>query len=102
MNDSKKVFDFSHPTGFVYIPDWISQAEEDELLRNICSLSFDEVQMHGVVAKRQVVHFGWDYGYETWCRHGWLPFEIGHRLSWNKRQKPLNKRLSAGTHWEQA
>jgi DNA oxidative demethylase len=61
------VFDFSYPIGFEYIPGWISQAEEDELLRNICSLSFDEVRMHGVVAKRQVVHFGWDYGYETWC-----------------------------------
>lgn len=22
--------------------------------------------MHGVVAKRRVVHFGWDYGYESW------------------------------------
>jgi alkylated DNA repair dioxygenase AlkB len=22
--------------------------------------------MHGVVAKRQVVHFGWDYGYDSW------------------------------------
>ena len=22
--------------------------------------------MHGVIAKRQVVHFGWDYGYDSW------------------------------------
>jgi DNA oxidative demethylase len=60
------LFNTLHPYGFEYLPDWISQAEEDELLRNIGSLSFDDVRMHGVVAKRQVVHFGWDYGYETW------------------------------------
>ena len=22
--------------------------------------------MHGIVAKRKVVHFGWDYGYDSW------------------------------------
>jgi alkylated DNA repair dioxygenase AlkB len=22
--------------------------------------------MHGVIAKRKVVHFGWDYGYDSW------------------------------------
>jgi DNA oxidative demethylase len=54
------------PSGFEYLPDWINQAEEDELLRNIGCLSFHEVRMHGVAAKRHVVHFGWDYGYETW------------------------------------
>ena len=60
------MFDFCCPSGFEYLPDWISQSEEDVLLRNIGSLLFEEVRMHGVVAKRQVVHFGWDYGYETW------------------------------------
>jgi DNA oxidative demethylase len=56
----------SHPSGFEYLPDWVSQAEEEELLRNIRSVSFNEIRMHGVIAKRQVVHFGWDYGYESW------------------------------------
>jgi DNA oxidative demethylase len=60
------VFNMLHPPGFEYVPDWISQDEEDELLRNIYSLSFDDVRMHGVIAKRQVLHFGWEYGYETW------------------------------------
>ena len=55
-----------YPPGFEYLPDWITQAEEEELLRHIYTLSFQPVRMHGVVAKRQVVHFGWDYGYETW------------------------------------
>ena len=30
-------------------------------------LSFSEVRMHGVTAKRRVVHFGWDYGYDSWA-----------------------------------
>lgn len=29
-------------------------------------LLFCEVRMHGVIAKRKVVHFGWDYGYDSW------------------------------------
>lgn len=60
------LFEPSLPSGFQYLPDWIAQSEEGELLDNIQSLSFNEIRMHGVVAKRQVVHFGWDYGYESW------------------------------------
>jgi DNA oxidative demethylase len=52
--------------GFQYVPNWISKAEEQLLLEGIAALSFAEVRMHGVVAKRRVVHFGWDYGYESW------------------------------------
>jgi DNA oxidative demethylase len=54
------------PEGFQYLPDWISQSEEPTLLEYIARLSFSDVRMHGVVAKRRVVHFGWDYGYESW------------------------------------
>jgi alkylated DNA repair dioxygenase AlkB len=54
------------PAGFLYFPDWIDEPEEQALLARIASLPFAEVRMHGVVAKRRVVHFGWDYGYESW------------------------------------
>ncbi|ALA59582.1 alpha-ketoglutarate-dependent dioxygenase AlkB [Nitrospira moscoviensis] len=54
------------PSGFHYLPNWISPAEEAELLAHLEALSFAPVRMHGVVAKRTVVHFGWDYGYESW------------------------------------
>lgn len=30
------------------------------------ALAFREVRMHGVAARRTVVHYGWDYGYESW------------------------------------
>ena len=58
--------DPAHPEGFQYLPDWIGPTEEQGLLERIGTLAFSEVNMHGVVAKRRVVHFGWDYGYETW------------------------------------
>ena len=48
------------PQGFQYLPDWITVEEEQNLLANIEKLKFAEVRMHGVVAKRRVVHFGWD------------------------------------------
>ena len=40
--------------------------EEKLLLSQIDQLSFSEIRMHGVTAKRRVVHFGWDYGYDSW------------------------------------
>jgi hypothetical protein len=58
--------DLALPQGFEYQPDWLSQAEEQSLLDQFTTLSFSEVRMHGVVAKRRVKHFGWDYGYESW------------------------------------
>lgn len=54
------------PNGFQYLPEWIAPAEEQGLLARVGALSFSEVRMHGVVAKRRVVHFGWDYGYASW------------------------------------
>lgn len=54
------------PNGFQYVSEWISTAEEHRLLERVGALPFAEVRMHGVVAKRRVAHFGWDYGYESW------------------------------------
>ncbi|HJR76999.1 MAG TPA: alpha-ketoglutarate-dependent dioxygenase AlkB [Nitrospiraceae bacterium] len=54
------------PSGFRYIPDFLSEPDERELIRFIETLSFAEIRMHGVTAKRRTVHFGWLYGYESW------------------------------------
>ncbi|HKT36489.1 MAG TPA: alpha-ketoglutarate-dependent dioxygenase AlkB [Nitrospira sp.] len=54
------------PQGFEYHSDWITVDEEQHLLAQIGYLQFSEVRMHGVIAKRKVVHFGWDYGYDSW------------------------------------
>jgi DNA oxidative demethylase len=54
------------PPGFRYIPDFLSESDERELIRFADTLAFAEVRMHGVVAKRRTAHFGWLYGYESW------------------------------------
>lgn len=54
------------PPGFRYIPDFLSEADERELVRYVEGLTFAEIRMHGVIAKRRTVHFGWLYGYESW------------------------------------
>lgn len=54
------------PPGFAVSRDFLSTAEERELLERIEALPFAEVRMHGVAAKRTVAHFGWHYGYESW------------------------------------
>ena len=38
-------------------------------MANVEALAYHEVRMHGVVARRTVVHFGWDYDYEGWKIH---------------------------------
>jgi alkylated DNA repair dioxygenase AlkB len=56
----------SEPAGFRYRPDFLDEAEEGTLVRLLEALPFHEVRMRGVAARRTVVHFGWDYGYESW------------------------------------
>ena len=51
------------PDGFEYREDFITAAEERELLDRIEALPFTQVEMRGVVARRRTAHFGWTYGY---------------------------------------
>jgi DNA oxidative demethylase len=54
------------PAGLVYAPEFVAPDEERELAERIGGLDFQEVKMHGIVAKRRTAHFGWLYGYESW------------------------------------
>jgi alkylated DNA repair dioxygenase AlkB len=54
------------PEGLRYLPDFLSEQEERVLVDELSRLHFRELHMHGVVARRTVVHYGWDYGYESW------------------------------------
>jgi alkylated DNA repair dioxygenase AlkB len=51
------------PAGFLYQPDFITVAEERQLVAEIERLEFKHVEMRGAVARRRIVHFGWTYGY---------------------------------------
>lgn len=61
------------PEGFRYLPDFLSQEEERALIAEIESYPFHEVRMRGQVARRTVIHFGWDYDYEGWKVHPTTP-----------------------------
>ena len=52
------------PEGLVYVPEVISEDEQQLLLHELERLDFNEIRMHGVVAKRTARHFGLDYDYE--------------------------------------
>ena len=51
------------PAGFFYQPDFVTAAEERQLVAEIERLEFKRVEMRGGVARRRIVHFGWTYGY---------------------------------------
>lgn len=53
------------PEGFLYRPEFISRDEERALLYGIARLDFGDVRMHGVVARRRVVQFGWRYSFDS-------------------------------------
>jgi DNA oxidative demethylase len=54
------------PEGLTYRPQFVTPDEESDLVARIETLPFHEVRMHGVVARRTVIHFGYDYDYSGW------------------------------------
>src|SRR5919199_5549201 len=52
------------PEGLVYEPALLTEDEERRLVARFEGLPFDEIRMHGVVAKRTAKHYGFDYDYE--------------------------------------
>lgn len=54
------------PEGLRYVPDFLSEDEERALVEELSRLPYRQFQMRGMVAKRTVAHYGWDYGYESW------------------------------------
>jgi alkylated DNA repair protein (DNA oxidative demethylase) len=53
------------PEGLVYEPDFLTQEEERTLLDEIAALDFDEIRMHGQVARRTANHYGIAYDYDN-------------------------------------
>jgi alkylated DNA repair protein (DNA oxidative demethylase) len=57
------------PQGLLYSPDVISAAEENDLLRELQSLRWDLIVLHGRTARRNGRHFGFDYDYQARAPH---------------------------------
>ena len=56
----------SAPDGLRYVPDLISEEDERRTLAFIEDLDYQEVKMHGQVAKRTVRQYGLRYEFGTW------------------------------------
>jgi alkylated DNA repair protein (DNA oxidative demethylase) len=61
------------PPGLIYEPEFISRVDEETLLTRFDSLSFNKVEMRGFIARREVIHYGWDYLYDEWKIEPTLP-----------------------------
>ena len=59
----------AEPEGLVYRPELIAEPDEQALVNELERLDFNEIRMHGVVAKRTARHFGIDYDYERRSIH---------------------------------
>jgi alkylated DNA repair dioxygenase AlkB len=53
------------PDGFSYVPDFLNQAEESELLRLFGTLHFRPFDFHGYIARRRIIEYGWEYDFGT-------------------------------------
>jgi alkylated DNA repair protein (DNA oxidative demethylase) len=53
------------PQGFIYQPDFLSECEEEELLRHVKHIQFSELRMRERIARRRVAHFGMLYSYDS-------------------------------------
>jgi alkylated DNA repair dioxygenase AlkB len=52
------------PDGLIYEPTLFGDEEERRLLDRLADVEFDEIRMHGVVAKRGAKHYGFDDDFE--------------------------------------
>lgn len=56
-------YPISQVAGFVYLPNFIDMAEASALINAFQALTWENIEMHGIIAKRKVVHFGVGYHY---------------------------------------
>lgn len=55
----------SLPNGFVYRPDFLTPAEEEELLGYFLDLPFEHSRLGEYVAKRRLIGFGWGFDFRA-------------------------------------
>jgi alkylated DNA repair dioxygenase AlkB len=58
---SPSLFELDLPLGFLYLEDFITDADERVLLEAIADVAFRDFEMRGVVARRRVAFFGQSY-----------------------------------------
>jgi len=61
MAGSPRLFEHDLPPGFLYRNDFITEADERNLLAAIADVAFSDFEMRGIVARRRVAFFGQSY-----------------------------------------
>lgn len=61
------------PEEFLYERNFLTEAEESDLLSAIASLTFQPFDFHGYIAKRRIVEYGWEYDFGTRKASGTQP-----------------------------
>jgi alkylated DNA repair dioxygenase AlkB len=56
----------SAPPGLIFLPEFLTESEESDLLTFIHTIDFRTLQMHGVTAKRRIRQYGWHYAFESY------------------------------------
>jgi alkylated DNA repair dioxygenase AlkB len=63
-DDAAEAAATSLPEGMRYWADLLSATEEQDLVRGIATLPFEDFEFHGFTGKRRVVSFGWRYDFD--------------------------------------
>ena len=84
----------TEPAGLVYQPEFLTEAEERQVLGVLEAMEFHTITMHGRTARRTVRHFGLDYGYESWTLVPTDPLPSG--LTWVQERAAALARLDPG------
>lgn len=66
--------EFEMPKGLSYYSHFLNEEEEKYILNFVKNLTFLNYEMHGKVARRKVVHFGYDYNFEKKSALPGIPF----------------------------
>ena len=54
------------PPGLIFVPEFLTESEERDLLAFTHGTEFRTLQMHGVTAKRRIKQYGWHYAFESY------------------------------------
>jgi alkylated DNA repair dioxygenase AlkB len=65
MAHQQQLFAVELPEGFVYRSDFITPAEERELICTLESLDFQPFEFQGYIAKRRVIEYGYEYDFSS-------------------------------------
>jgi alkylated DNA repair protein (DNA oxidative demethylase) len=63
---NRSASDKSLPSGLIFLPEFLTEGEQSDLIDLIRTMDFRTFQMHGVTAKRRIKQFGWHYAFESY------------------------------------